>query len=109
MTFNFHVHHVQIILQVAENVAQNESFVLSKVTPASKVPPFDGTCNSWHILHYRVSVILLLRWRPQLLIKYHARYPMATGKTPAKVIIYPMVDPLPTLVNDMYPFMAPGE
>ena len=42
ITFNFHVHH-QIVLQVAENVAQNESFVLSKVTPASKVPPFDGT------------------------------------------------------------------
>ena len=32
----------QIVLQVAENVAQNESFVLSKVTPASKVTPFDG-------------------------------------------------------------------
>ena len=42
MTFNFDVHH-QIVLQVAENVAQNESFVLSKVTQASKVPPFDGT------------------------------------------------------------------
>ena len=40
--FNFHVHH-QIVLQVAANVAKNESFVLSKVTPASKVPPFDGT------------------------------------------------------------------
>ena len=42
ITFNFHVHH-QIVLQVAENVSQNESFVMSKVTPASKVPPFDGT------------------------------------------------------------------
>ena len=42
ITFNFHVHR-QIVLQVAENVAQNESFVLSKVTPASKVPPFDGS------------------------------------------------------------------
>ena len=41
ITFNFHVHH-QIFLQVAENVDQNESFVLSKVTPASKVPPLDG-------------------------------------------------------------------
>ena len=41
ITFDFHVHH-QIVLQVAENVAQNESFVLSKVTPASKVPQFDG-------------------------------------------------------------------
>ena len=41
ITFNFHVHH-QIVLQVAENVAQSENFVLSKVTPASKVPPFDG-------------------------------------------------------------------
>ena len=41
ITFNLHVHH-QIVLRVAENVAQNESFVLSKVTPASKVPPFDG-------------------------------------------------------------------
>ena len=41
ITFNFHVHH-QIVLQVAENVAQYENFVLSKVTPASKVPPFDG-------------------------------------------------------------------
>ena len=42
ITFNFHVHH-QIVLHVAENDAQNESFVMSKVTPASKVPPFDGT------------------------------------------------------------------
>ena len=42
MTFNFHVHH-QIILLVAENVALNKSFVMSKVTPASKVPPFDGS------------------------------------------------------------------
>ena len=42
ITFNFHVHH-QIVLQVAENVAQNESFVLSKVTPVSKVTPIDGT------------------------------------------------------------------
>ena len=39
MTFNFHVHD-QIVLQVTENVAQNESFVMSKVTPASKVTPF---------------------------------------------------------------------
>ena len=38
ITFNFHVHH-QIVLQVAENVAQNESFVMST---ASKVTPFDG-------------------------------------------------------------------
>ena len=28
---------------MAENVTQNERFVLSKVTPASKVTPFDGT------------------------------------------------------------------
>ena len=41
ITFNFHVHQ-QIVLQVAENVAQNESFVMSKVTAAPKVPPFDG-------------------------------------------------------------------
>ena len=41
ITFNFHVHH-QIVRQVAENVVQNESSVLSKVTPASKVTPFDG-------------------------------------------------------------------
>ena len=44
ITFNFHVDH-QIVLQVAENVAQNESFVLSKVTPASKVPPFEGNIH----------------------------------------------------------------
>ena len=46
MTFDFQVHH-QIVLQVAENVAQNESFVLSKATPASKVSPFDGICDSF--------------------------------------------------------------
>ena len=44
ITCNSHVHH-HIVLQVAENVVQNESFVLSKVTPASKVPPFDGTLS----------------------------------------------------------------
>ena len=48
MTFNFHVYH-QIVLQVAENVAQNESFVLSKVTPASiwKVPHLTVPDTHW--------------------------------------------------------------
>ena len=44
------VHH-QIILLVAENVVQNKSFVMSKVTPASKVPPFYGIYVYIYILH----------------------------------------------------------
>ena len=47
ITFNFHVLH-QIVVLVAENVAENESFVLSKVTPASKVTgPLEGTSQQW--------------------------------------------------------------
>ena len=37
---------------MTENVAQNESFVLSKVTPASKVPPFHGTNAFDHVVPY---------------------------------------------------------
>ena len=46
--------------RVVENVAQNESFVLSKVTPASKVPPFDGTVMkmSRHGLAFGITGIL---------------------------------------------------
>ena len=49
--YKYHVHH-QIVHQVAENVAQNESFVLSKITPASKVPPFHSTNAFEHIVSY---------------------------------------------------------
>ena len=57
MTFNFHVHH-QIVLQAAENVAQNGSFVLSKVTPASKVPPFHGISALIEDTTYVISFLI---------------------------------------------------
>ena len=34
--------HCQVVLQVAENITHNKSFEKYKVTPASRVPPFDG-------------------------------------------------------------------
>ena len=40
-TVNFHIHR-PIVFRVAENIAQNNSFEKYKVTPASKVSPFDG-------------------------------------------------------------------
>ena len=40
-TVNFHIHR-PIVFHVAENIAQNNSFEKYKVTPASKVSPFDG-------------------------------------------------------------------
>ena len=88
ITFNFHVHH-QIVLQVAENVAQNESFVLSKVPQRPNFSHLTGAnislrFTTW-LTHGSLLVLLSNAWWRHQMETFSALLALCAGNSPVPV------------------------